>query len=598
MIPGPAMRGNAMQRFLTVLTVFCAMTAGAFQLHMRDMTNGALPADARWRAGGWGTDWLESGATNNLPAGVVADYTFYFQGKNVAWPVSVVTNFNPSETPKTFQFSTYTNTLAVIISGVPIDSLVPWCFSAYPDALTNSTAYQQAYTNSHTIYEVSTNTLAYLPDGIYKIAPGVVRGYETPASVTTNIASDAVNTVAINYVAYSNTIAVTVYGYPAGNCEWTITGPDMFTNATGYAATFTNNASISGVPHGSYTFNFPGVVGYTTPTNTLTITGDPLTNSVEATYVLAYPTNIPSGGGIQKFYQPSYFFTNVYLHDSGVPLHLRIAALSTNTIWGDITGTLSDQADLQEALDGKASTGDVATLTGRVGDVEGRTSVWDQAATDATGATGDVAAISTSFAAHTNNESADIQHLTAAEKLLATNSVQIGADGTSTNLSDYNNDAGFITAVGYGITDSTAYRGDWGHDISGRVDIAEGAISTNAANIATNAAALAALNSNLSFQAFSTWMKDEDGTATVTYAAGSLVALVVTNELGVTIAFDNADYPTNGVNRVGLEIWASTNSVAFDAATITNATAPTIYTNRWTSLFFRRVTTNIWYGRQ
>jgi len=112
------------------------------------------------------------------------------------------------------------------------------------------------------------------------------------------------------------------------------------------------------------------------------------------------------------------------------------------------------------------------------------------------------------------------------------------------------------------------------------------------------AAAIATLNSNLSYQAFATWLTDADGTATVTYASGSLVALVVTNEAGITITFDNANFPTNGVNRVGLELWASTNSVAFDTATITNATAPTIYTNRWTSLFFRRVTTNLWYGRQ
>jgi hypothetical protein len=57
--------------------------------------------------------------------------------------------------------------------------------------------------------------------------------------------------------------------------------------------------------------------------------------------------------------------------------------------------------------------------------------------------------LTASFNAHTNNESADIQHLTAAEKTLATNSVQQGAAGTSTNLSDYNNDAGYLTNETY-----------------------------------------------------------------------------------------------------------------------------------------------------
>lgn len=53
--------------------------------------------------------------------------------------------------------------------------------------------------------------------------------------------------------------------------------------------------------------------------------------------------------------------------------------------------------------------------------------------------------LTAAFTAHTNNESADIQHLTAAEKAIATNAVQQGDDGTWTNLSEYNNDAGFVT---------------------------------------------------------------------------------------------------------------------------------------------------------
>jgi hypothetical protein len=109
---------------------------------------------------------------------------------------------------------------------------------------------------------------------------------------------------------------------------------------------------------------------------------------------------------------------------------------------------------------------------------------------------------------------------------------------------------------------------------------------------------LDALNSaDDSYQAFSTNLSPVDGTCTVTYACGSLVQ--ITPSAPITITFDNANYPTNGINRVGVEIWAGTNSIAFDSDTITNATAPIISSNDWASLYFRRTGTNtLWRGRQ
>lgn len=91
--------------------------------------------------------------------------------------------------------------------------------------------------------------------------------------------------------------------------------------------------------------------------------------------------------------------------------NLLIAALGpqgdSNAVWGNITGTLSSQTDLQSAIDGKASTGAVA-------------------------------AISSDFGAHTNNEAADIQHLTAAQVENLTNSLpgRIGAIEASTDKWD------------------------------------------------------------------------------------------------------------------------------------------------------------------
>jgi len=85
-------------------------------------------------------------------------------------------------------------------------------------------------------------------------------------------------------------------------------------------------------------------------------------------------------------------------------------------------------------------------------------------------------------------------------------------------------------------------------------------------------------------------------TCTIVYASGSLVKITATNGL-TTLTFDNTNYPTNGVNRVAVELWAGTNDIGFASATITNVTAPTISTNDWTSLFFRKSATNLWYGR-
>jgi hypothetical protein len=86
-------------------------------------------------------------------------------------------------------------------------------------------------------------------------------------------------------------------------------------------------------------------------------------------------------------------------------------------------------------------------------------------------------------------------------------------------------------------------------------------------------------------------------TVTVAYANGSLVKITATNGL-TTLTFDNAAYPTAGVARVAVNLWADTNGIAFDAATITNATAPTIPTNAWKGLMFRRIEGGLWHGRE
>jgi len=182
----------------------------------------------------------------------------------------------------------------------------------------------------------------------------------------------------------------------------------------------------------------------------------------------------------------------------------------------------------------------------------------DQAITDAANATTDVAKLETDFTAHTNNESADIQHLTAAEKLLGTNSVQIADFASHTN--NESADIQHLTA-------------------------AEKLLATNS------------VQPSETYQEFTgTVTPDDGGTCTVAYANGSLVKIDVSTN--ITIYFDNAAYPTNGVNRVGLEVWAPTNTVAFVDGNVSNVSDLTFTDKEPASLFFRKTGTNtVWWGR-
>ena len=284
--------------------------------------------------------------------------------KDYKLPSPLVSYFSSANPILTNYYTPYSNTLSVVVSGLPMGVSTPWELKIYPDEYTNTTIFKTSFTNSA--------SLTRIPTGSYFITFSSVRGYAVPPETNIDVSAARLAYSANIYVPYSNNISVEVIGYPAGNAAWTITGPTDFTNTVGYPASYTNNAVISGVPKGNYSFNFPGVIGYITPTNTLTIDGaSPTDNSVTGIYVLAYPTNIPVGTGIQKFYQHSYFFTNVFLHDSGVPLHTRLAAVisseldpifgnwlltntyskgDSNAVWGNISGTLSDQIDLTQTV--------------------------------------------------------------------------------------------------------------------------------------------------------------------------------------------------------------------------------------------------------
>lgn len=105
-------------------------------------------------------------------------------------------------------------------------------------------------------------------------------------------------------------------------------------------------------------------------------------------------------------------------------------------------------------------------------------------------------------------------------------------------------------------------------------------------------------NLESTFETFSTTtLLPVNGTSTITYIHGPLIRIIA-DSTPLTLTFDNSTYPTNGINRVAIELFAGTNTIQFNTMVISNNIAPTILTNAWTSLLFRKSMTNLWFGRQ
>jgi hypothetical protein len=126
------------------------------------------------------------------------------------------------------------------------------------------------------------------------------------------------------------------------------------------------------------------------------------------------------------------------------------------------------------------------------------------------------------------------------------------------------------------------------------LDIRVGALddATNAIN--TRVGAL-----EVPYQAWTVVTSGDGGTATIAYANGSLVYIEATTD-PTTITFDNSTYNlTNGVYRVGVEVVAGTNTIAFENGVVSNESAVTFTSPVPKSLFYRKSGTNtLWRGRQ
>ena len=77
-----------------------------------------------------------------------------------------------------------------------------------------------------------------------------------------------------------------------------------------------------------------------------------------------------------------------------------------------------------------------------------------------------------------------------------------------------------------------------------------------------------------------------NGTATVTRATGADPVLVLTDD--VVLSVPTTGWPTTGVARVSLSLWAGTHSVTLLTNTVEYSSTPTISTNDWTTILFRR----------
>jgi hypothetical protein len=77
-----------------------------------------------------------------------------------------------------------------------------------------------------------------------------------------------------------------------------------------------------------------------------------------------------------------------------------------------------------------------------------------------------------------------------------------------------------------------------------------------------------------------------NGTATVTRATGAEPMLVLTND--VVISVPTTGWPTTGVSRVSLSLKAGAHSVTLLTNTVEYSSTPTISTNDWTTILFRR----------
>lgn len=158
-----------------------------------------------------------------------------------------------------------------------------------------------------------------------------------------------------------------------------------------------------------------------------------------------------------------------------------------------------------------------------------------------------------------------------------------------------------VTAVTYRLQTNDVPPETWSYADMTNWLAEGGAGETWATDLAADAATTV-LNNHIApilASPYSPWTTNlwaELGTATVTYACGNQPSLVCTNATVITL--DSTGYGTSGVSRVGLSLYCGTNTVTFLTNAVDYATTPTLVTNAWNTILFRRVSADRWKGAQ
>ncbi len=247
--------------------------AWAIRLYLR-ATDGTHLSGLEWQDTSDGI-WRISGSSNNI--GATDRYiTFIYRGKDVYWNVNASNNqwgmpyeeyvVNPHLVDTNFYFFKYSNTLSVVTTGIVTETNAFFWFLSPAPLLTNSSAYQARYTNTHYGDGAPVATdLNPMPTGAVTIVFSDLPGYDKPGNITTNVAGADPQTVTGVYTRQYGDIHILpqdANANPLTNAPWTITQyPTDYTNSTSGTGEWT----IVNAPVGTYTVTFGPVADYSNP---------------------------------------------------------------------------------------------------------------------------------------------------------------------------------------------------------------------------------------------------------------------------------------------------------------------------------------------
>ncbi|MGI6087511.1 MAG: LamG-like jellyroll fold domain-containing protein, partial [Kiritimatiellia bacterium] len=252
--------------------------AWAIRVYLRS-TDGSNLSGTEWRNTDGGT-WHDSGESADLGDDRVIE--FVYRGKDVYWTVNASNNqwgmphetlvVNPHQDYSTnFYFFKYSNTLSVVTEGVLTHTNAIWSFLGPSALLTNSSAYQARYTNTHYGDGSPVETILHpMPTGTVRITFGDIVGYAKPPNVVLVVSGANPQTVTGVYARQIGDIRIfpQFEGSALTNATWSITEyPDDYPAGTpGYPLSGAGEMIIPNVPVGNYTVQFNSDAFYGDPT--------------------------------------------------------------------------------------------------------------------------------------------------------------------------------------------------------------------------------------------------------------------------------------------------------------------------------------------